>query len=76
MWYLIVTVGMLSSQNMYTLVFSKLFDLSIFKAAVQSVRSLSIMNYLWVVSLIAHLLCLLTGVVEAALASPSGSHYL
>jgi hypothetical protein len=54
---------MLSSQSVYTIVFSKLFDLSIFKAAVQSVRSLSIMNYLWVVSLIAHLLCLLTGVV-------------
>lgn len=69
-------MGILTSQSLYTLVFSKLFDLSIFKAAVETVKNLKIVNYVWVVALLAHLLCLLTGVVEAALTSPDHSHYL
>jgi hypothetical protein len=75
-WYLMITLGLFSSQSLYTLLFSKLFDLSIFKATVESVKNLKILNYLWVIALLVHLICLTSGIIEAALTYPTNSQYL
>lgn len=75
-WYLVVTTGFFTSQNTYTIVFSQLFDLSIFKAAVESVKSLKFLNYLWVVAILAHLICLISGIILAASSQASDNGYL
>lgn len=65
-WICILVFGGITSHTLYVLLFSKLFGLALFSASVQSVKSLSHLNYLWVSAIVAHLFCMISGAILAS----------
>ena len=76
LWMTVVIIGTITSHNIYPIVFSHLFGLSLFGAQVKSVKTFNILNYLWVASLLAFLLCFVSGIVLATSLQPSDTFYL
>lgn len=74
-WRTTVIIGLLTSHNLYTLLFSKLFGLSLLKAYLRTVRTFYFLNYLWVSSLVASLCCFISGIILGASISTADSAY-
>ena len=75
-WIVVNVIGTATSHNLYAIIFSKLFGLSVFKASVRSVKTFHVLNYLWVASLLAFLFCFVGGIIKAASIRAEDTNYL
>jgi hypothetical protein len=65
-WNSILITGVITSHNLYTILFSKLFGLSVFKAHIQTMKTFRLLNYLWVSSIVSFMVSFISGIVLAA----------
>jgi hypothetical protein len=75
-WTGVVVVGTVTSHNLYVVVFSHLLGLSVFKAYVRTVKTFHFLNYLWVASLLASLVCLISGIAKASTIHTDDPYYI
>jgi len=75
-WNCLLIIGSITSHNVYVLVFSKLFGLTIFRATVESIYTFNILNYLWITAVFSHVICFISGIIKATEISSKDNSYL
>jgi hypothetical protein len=57
-------MGFLTTNTNYVLLFSRLFNFTLFKAYLDTLNSLRVINYLWVGQILVYILCAASGVIK------------